>query len=74
MSPLSVLGDVTPFIGTLIGVGTGIVSFVLGFALSLGTISIARLFYRPFIGIPLLIAAIALPIFFLKWKNKTADA
>ncbi|MBR5626825.1 MAG: TMEM43 family protein [Thermoguttaceae bacterium] len=74
MSPLSVLGDVTPFIGTLIGVGTGIVSFVLGFALSLGTISIAWLFYRPFIGIPLLIAAIALPIFFLKWKNKTADA
>jgi len=57
--PLSVLADVVPFIGNIVGVGTGFVAFLLSLPLSLLVISVAWIFYRPLIGIPLVIAAIA---------------
>ncbi|MBK1831193.1 TMEM43 family protein [Verrucomicrobiaceae bacterium R5-34] len=65
--PLSVVADVLPIAGTIVGVGTGIVAFLLAAPLSLATISIAWIFYRPLIGIPLLLAA-AVGIFFLVKK------
>jgi hypothetical protein len=49
--PLSVLADVVPFIGDIVGVGTGFVAFLLSLPLSLLVISVARIFYRPLIGI-----------------------
>jgi len=68
--PLSVLADVIPFIGTLVGGATGIVAFLLAGAGSLTTISIAWLYYRPLIAIPLLIAAAALFLFAFKFGKK----
>lgn len=62
--PLSVVADVLPIAGDIVGVGTGIVAFLLASALSLVTVSIAWIFYRPLIGIPLLLLAGA-GIFFL---------
>ncbi|BDS07172.1 hypothetical protein NT6N_22120 [Oceaniferula spumae] len=62
--PLSVVADVLPIAGTIVGVGTGIVSFLLAAPLSLITISIAWIFYRPLIGIPMLLLA-GVGIFFL---------
>jgi len=59
LSPLSVFADVIPFIGSLVGMGTAIVSGLLAFSLSLITISIAWVFYRPLIGVPLLAVGIA---------------
>ena len=56
--PLRVIADVVPFIGTIIGMGTGFVAFVLAAGFSLLTISIGWLAYRPLIGVPILIAAI----------------
>ena len=57
--PLSVLGDVIPFVGSLIGMGTTIVAFLLAAALSLVTIAVAWIYYRPLLGIGLLVLAVA---------------
>ncbi len=62
--PLSVVADVLPIAGDIVGVGTGIVAFLLAAPLSLITIAIAWIFYRPLMGIPLLIRA-GVVIFFL---------
>jgi hypothetical protein len=64
--PLSVLADVVPFIGNIVGAGTGFVAFLLSLPLSLLVISVAWIFYRPLIGIPLVIAAIAGFVFLIR--------
>lgn len=74
--PLSVVADVLPIAGTIVGVGTGIVAFLLAAPLSLITIAVAWIFYRPLIGIPLLVVA-GIGIFFLIKKlvaQKKANA
>jgi hypothetical protein len=53
--PLSVVADVVPFVGTLVGWGTGIVAFALAAPLSLLTIALAWIAYRPLLGIALLV-------------------
>lgn len=60
--PLSVLADVLPFLGNLVSMGTGLVAMILGLSLSFIAISFGWIFYRPYIGIPLLAVAIALPL------------
>lgn len=65
--PLSVMGDVVPFIGSIIGAGTSLVAFLISAICSLITIAIAWLFYRPIMGILLLAVAGGL-IYFLKKK------
>ena len=59
LRPLAVLGDIVPFIGSLIGVGTTLVAGVCALSFSLLTISVAWLFYRPLIGVPLLLLGVA---------------
>lgn len=71
--PLSVLGDVIPFIGSMIGFGSKIISFVISTVVALVVISIAWLFYRPLIAIPLLLAAVGL-IVWLKMRKKKESA
>jgi hypothetical protein len=56
--PLSVLADVVPFIGSIVGMGTGFVAFLLSLPLSLLVISTAWIFYRPLVGIPLAVLAV----------------
>lgn len=67
--PMSVLGDVVPFIGSLIGMGTSLVSFLISFVCSLITIAIAWIFYRPVLGVILLVLAGA-GIFLILKKRK----
>jgi transmembrane protein TMEM43 len=59
LKPLSVLGDVVPFFGNMIGAVLGLVAGLIALALSLITISIAWVFYRPLIGVPLLLVGVA---------------
>lgn len=59
LRPLSVLADVVPFIGNLVGAGTGIVAFLLSGFLSLITIAVAWLFYRPLLAMLLVAVAVA---------------
>ncbi len=56
--PLSVIADVLPILGDIVGAGTGIVSFLLAATLSLITIAIAWIIYRPLLGIILIAIAI----------------
>ena len=60
LRPLAVIGDVVPLVGNLVGVGIAIVALLVAGGLSLVTISIAWLFYRPLLGISLLVASVVL--------------
>lgn len=53
----SVLASVVPLFGDMVGAGTGLLAFVIALPLTLITIALAWLAYRPLIGIPLLLAA-----------------
>ena len=57
LAPLEVLASVIPFVGKIVGIGTGLFSMFFGTAWSLLIIATAWLFYRPLIGIILLAAA-----------------
>ena len=61
--PLVVVADVIPFIGNLLGAGVGLFALVIALPLTLITVALAWLAYRPLIGIPLLLAAVASIIF-----------
>ena len=58
MRPLSVLGSVIPFIGNIIGMGTGLISFMLAGTVSLVVIAIAWIVVRPLLGITILVLAV----------------
>jgi len=64
---LAVIGDIVPFIGSMIAGGLGIVSFLVAAPLSLLTIAIAWIYYRPLLGIALIAVAVAC-IVALKFK------
>lgn len=64
---LSMLFKWFPALGSVVGMGVGLVCSVFGFAWSLLIISVAWLFYRPLIGILLVAAALA-GVYFL-WKR-----
>ena len=73
VKPLSVLADVLPFLGGLVGFGTGILSLLLALPLTLVTIALAWLAYRPLIGIPLFIGAIVSIVLAIRsLRKKTA--
>lgn len=58
LRPLSVILDVLPILGNIAGIGTGIVAGLLALGLSLITIGIAWVFYRPVLGIIILVVGI----------------
>lgn len=61
--PLSVAADLVPIIGSIVGAGTGLVALLISAVLSLITIAIAWVVYRPLIGITLLVVAVAIAVF-----------
>jgi hypothetical protein len=70
-SVLRILAAVVPFLGKLVGVVGGFVILVIALTLSLITIAIAWIFYRPILGITLLVIAAAL-LYLLKYSRKPA--
>ncbi len=60
LGPLGVIGDVIPFIGRLIRVGTGLIAVTLSAASALTVIAIAWIVYRPVLGAALLALAAAI--------------
>jgi hypothetical protein len=54
LGPLSVLADVIPLIGNIVGGVTFVVSLVIATGLSSLVAAIAWVFYRPIVGLPLL--------------------
>lgn len=71
LRPLSVVADVLPIAGTIVGAGAGLVAFLVAAPASLLTIAIAWLFYRPLLGITLIVIAVAFTVL-LKKKLKAA--
>lgn len=61
---LVTLFKVLPFLAGIVGLGLNIATFVLALALALIVIAIAWIWYRPVLGILLLVAAVALIVFF----------
>lgn len=72
--PLSVLMDVLPFLGTLVGKGIGFVSFILAAIAALVVIAVAWIFYRPLLAVGLLAAVVALLVWLVKKKRKPVAA
>lgn len=62
LKPLSVLGDVIPFVGSIIGMGTSIFAGIIALIFSFLTIAIGWIFYRPLLGIFLLLIVIGLVV------------
>lgn len=73
LKPLSVIADVVPFVGDLVGAGLGFMAFVIAAILSLIVITIAWIFYRPLIGIALLVG-VALLVWTAKNKFKKSKS
>jgi len=57
LRPLSVLADVVPFLGSIVGAGSVILSFLIAAPFAFLTIAVAWLRYRPVLGISLVILA-----------------
>ena len=71
LKPLSTVMDVIPILGSITSGITGVFAFIIALGLSLITIAIAWVFFRPMIGIPLLLvglAALIVPRFLAKKK------
>jgi len=66
---LPVIGSVVPFIGSIIGVGVGLVSAIATIIVTSSVVAIAWIFYRPILGIGLLIIAVG-GLYFLMKKSK----
>lgn len=66
LRPLSVLADVLPIAGDIVGFGTGLVAIVLSVSISLAVIAFAWLFYRPMLGIPLVVMSVAGIIYLMR--------
>ena len=56
MSPLAVIADFIPFLGSIVRMGTGIVAFFLAIVVGTITIAIAWFYYRPLLAIGILAA------------------
>jgi hypothetical protein len=73
-APLSVLADIVPLFGDLVGAATGLIAFLLALAVALTVIAIAWVFFRPLLGIALLVAAVAALVFGFRAFRKTPQA
>ncbi len=69
--PLSMLMDVIPFLGDLIGAGVSLVSFLIALPCTLVTIAVAWIYYRPLLGIGLFVVAAALIVFLFRKKAES---
>jgi hypothetical protein len=58
-APLSVLADIVPLFGSLVGAATGLIAFLLALAVALTVIAIAWVVFRPLLGLTLLVLAVA---------------
>lgn len=67
-TPLSIIFDIIPFLGSIVEVGAGIFAIIIGLAWSLIVIAIAWLRFRPIIAICLIVVAFGL-VFLLKSKK-----
>ncbi|KTD35324.1 hypothetical protein Lmor_0771 [Legionella moravica] len=69
LNPLVVLADVLPFMGSIIGFGTGLIAFICGLSLWGITTAIAWFATRPLVSVGLIIALLAIGYLLIKIRN-----
>jgi hypothetical protein len=69
LGPLATAADLIPVIGSIVGLGAGIAAAILAVGLSLVTIALAWIWYRPLLGIGLLAGCGALAAL-LWWQGR----
>lgn len=69
-----VIGDVIPFVGTLIGFGTGLISFVLAIAVGVTVIAIGWFAVRPLLSIGLIVGVVAIVFAYTRYVRKQPAA
>ena len=74
LKPLSVVADVLPFLGNLVGTATGFVAFLLAAFCAIVVIAIAWIVYRPLLGIALLIVAGAIAYYIKVVSDRKKEA
>ena len=70
LKPFSVLGDVIPLIGNIIGTGGALISMLLSFVISIIVIAVAWFVVRPLLSIALLVVAVAGIV--MAWRRGSA--
>jgi hypothetical protein len=68
--PLVAVANVLPFLGDLVSGGALIFGGIIAFGLSFITISVAWVFYRPLVGIPLLVVGVGAVVGFIVMKKR----
>jgi hypothetical protein len=58
-NPLKIVADFIPFVGRIVGVGVGLFAGILSFSFWVLTVGAAWIFYRPLLGIPLVLMSAA---------------
>jgi len=72
-SPLTQFSDYVPILGNLVGGAVAVVAFLVAAGCSLITISLAWLYYRPLLGVPLLLLGvfcIAMLVYFFFFRQQ----
>jgi hypothetical protein len=67
-----VVADFIPFVGSIVGLGTGLIAFVLASVISLSTAAFAWFYYRPLVSVVLVLGALALAIGLIRLKTRAA--
>jgi hypothetical protein len=70
--PITVFGSVIPFLGSLLGAGLGAFAFFIATSLSILTIALAWIAYRPLVGIGLLAVAGGAFVLLARMRKKHA--
>ena len=73
-APLGTIADVVPFLGSLLRAGTGLVAGVIALTLSILTVALAWIAYRPLVGIGLLAVVVVLICSAGRLRRKGAKA
>ena len=74
LKPISVLADVLPILGDIVGIGLGVVAFAVAMPCALVTIAIAWLFYRPVTAAILIAVAAGIVYWFAGKRAKAKKA
>ncbi|MCC7018468.1 MAG: TMEM43 family protein [Ardenticatenales bacterium] len=71
-NPLGVIGSVIPFVGRLMGFGAGLFSFLIAVPLTLITIALGWVAYRPVVAVVLIAAAVGVVWLALRLRTGAA--
>ena len=72
LGPIDTLVDVIPILNGIVAMGTSLAAGLVSGACALLTIGVAWIYYRPLIGIPLVVAGMALLVMVFLKKKKAA--